>query len=551
MGAGGVLVPPRTYFDRVQAVLRKHDVLMIADEVICGFGRLGRLFGSEVYGIEPDLVTVAKGLTSGYFPLSAVVLSERVWSVLQAGSPEVGAFAHGFTYSGHPVGAAAAMANLDILLGEDMVGNAARTGAYLQACLRERLGGHPLVGRHPRPRPDRRRRAGGGPREPPAVRRRAEGRLSRSRPGAWRTGSSFARCRWATSSRCRRRSASRGSEVDRVVDGLDRAIRAVADELVAAGHVAGRLAPDVRAAGGAVLRDRSRPPARGAARPPARASGLDPAEGQGRAGRAGRGLRPPRGRRGDRVRLPSRSRARDDPLPGPAGPGQGRALLGHDRPRRRVPPERGGRRDPLGAPGGRRPPALLRGRSRDPRRRSSRRSGRSSSWCATRGRGTGSGGPATTGSGRSTGKGRRQADAVAAPLAGYPVTRLVSSPYLRCVQTLEPLSARLSLPVEHAPALAEGESAGSRARPHRGARAGARRPLHARRRHGSPGRRGRAEEEGRHVAPGPGPRRRPARPLLAAARLKGQSGVRPCFDFHAVRQPRGPAPRPGKVKVGV
>ena len=132
MGAGGVLVPPRTYFDRVQAVLRKHDVLMIADEVICGFGRLGRLFGSEVYGIEPDLMTVAKGLTSGYFPLSAVMLSERVWSVLQAGSPEVGAFAHGFTYSGHPVGAAAAMANLDILLGEDLVGNSARTGAYLQ-----------------------------------------------------------------------------------------------------------------------------------------------------------------------------------------------------------------------------------------------------------------------------------------------------------------------------------------------------------------------------------------------------------------------------------
>jgi L-2,4-diaminobutyrate transaminase len=146
MGTGGVLVPPRTYFERVQAVLRKHDVLMIADEVICGFGRLGRLFGSDVYGITPDLMTVAKGLTSGYFPLSAVILSERVWSVLEAGSPEVGAFAHGFTYSGHPVGAAAAMANLDILLGEDLVGNAARTGAYMQAALRERIAIHPLVG---------------------------------------------------------------------------------------------------------------------------------------------------------------------------------------------------------------------------------------------------------------------------------------------------------------------------------------------------------------------------------------------------------------------
>ena len=146
MGTGGVLVPPRTYFDRVQAVLRKHDILMIADEVICGFGRLGQPFGSHVYRIEPDLMTVAKGLTSGYFPLSGVIVSERVWSVLQAGSPEVGAFAHGFTYSGHPVGAAAALANLDILVGEDLIGNAARTGAYMQTALRDRIGSLPLVG---------------------------------------------------------------------------------------------------------------------------------------------------------------------------------------------------------------------------------------------------------------------------------------------------------------------------------------------------------------------------------------------------------------------
>ena len=119
MGASGVLVPPQTYFERVQAVLRRRDVLMIADEVICGFGRLGRLFGSEVYGIEPDLVTVAKGLTSGYFPLSAVILPERVWEVLRAGSPEVGAFAHGFTSSGHPVGAAAAMTDMLVLYVHD------------------------------------------------------------------------------------------------------------------------------------------------------------------------------------------------------------------------------------------------------------------------------------------------------------------------------------------------------------------------------------------------------------------------------------------------
>ncbi len=146
MGAGGVLMPPRTYFEKVQQVLRRHDVLMIADEVICGFGRLGRLFGSEVYGIEPDLVTAAKGLTSGYFPLSACFVSEPIWTVLRDASPQTGAFAHGFTYSGHPVGAAAAMANLDILLGEDLVGNAARVGEYFQRRLRETFGGHPLVG---------------------------------------------------------------------------------------------------------------------------------------------------------------------------------------------------------------------------------------------------------------------------------------------------------------------------------------------------------------------------------------------------------------------
>jgi L-2,4-diaminobutyrate transaminase len=146
MGAGGVLVPPRTYFDRVQAVLRKHDVLMIADEVICGFGRLGRMWGSEVFEIEPDLMTCAKGLTSGYFPLSGVFIAERVWDVLRDASPQMGAFAHGFTYSGHPVGAAAALANLDILQGEDLVGNAARVGAHFQARLREAVGNHPLVG---------------------------------------------------------------------------------------------------------------------------------------------------------------------------------------------------------------------------------------------------------------------------------------------------------------------------------------------------------------------------------------------------------------------
>jgi len=146
MGAGGVLVPPRGYFEQVQQVLRKHDVLMIADEVICGFGRLGRMWGSEVYGIEPDLVTAAKGLTSAYFPLSACFVPDSIWAVLRDASPQTGSFAHGFTYSGHPIGAAAAMANLDVLLGEDLVGNAARVGTYFQQRLREAFAGHPLVG---------------------------------------------------------------------------------------------------------------------------------------------------------------------------------------------------------------------------------------------------------------------------------------------------------------------------------------------------------------------------------------------------------------------
>ena len=234
MGAGGVLVPPRTYFDRVQAVLKKYDVLMIADEVICGFGRLGRLFGSEVFGIEPDLVTVAKGLTSGYFPLSAVLLSERVWSVLQAGSPEVGAFAHGFTYSGHPVGAAAAMANLDVLLGEDMVGNADRTGAYLQSSLRDRFKASPLVGevrglgliagielvadRASRRSFDATLKVG----QQVAARCLEDGLIVRALPVGHVVALSPPLC-------------ITRDQVDHVVEGLDRAIRATGDELVRQG----------------------------------------------------------------------------------------------------------------------------------------------------------------------------------------------------------------------------------------------------------------------------------------------------------------------------
>jgi L-2,4-diaminobutyrate transaminase len=146
MAAGGVIPPPEGYWQAVQPVLRHHDVLLIADEVVCGFGRLGTPFGSHRYDIEPDLMTVAKGITSGYFPVSAAVISERVWDVLASASAERGPFAHGHTTSLHPVGATAALANIDIIEREGLVDRAARLGTSFQRRLREAVGDHPLVG---------------------------------------------------------------------------------------------------------------------------------------------------------------------------------------------------------------------------------------------------------------------------------------------------------------------------------------------------------------------------------------------------------------------
>ncbi|MGD8602535.1 MAG: aminotransferase class III-fold pyridoxal phosphate-dependent enzyme, partial [Gemmatimonadota bacterium] len=145
-GAAGVIPPPEGYFEAIVPVLRKYDVLFIVDEVICGFGRLGRWWGSDLYGLEPDLVSTAKGLTSGYVPMSACLISEEIWEVLRDGSAQYGPFAHGYTYSGHPVAAAAALANLDIIEGEGLVENAASVGAHLQKRLREEFADHPLVG---------------------------------------------------------------------------------------------------------------------------------------------------------------------------------------------------------------------------------------------------------------------------------------------------------------------------------------------------------------------------------------------------------------------
>ncbi len=146
MGTGGVLVPPEGYFQAIQEVLRRHDVLLILDEVICGFGRLGAWFGADHFGIVPDLITTAKGLTSSYLPMSAVILGEKVWSVIDAPSAEIGVFNHGFTTSSHPLCAAVALANLDIIERENLVDRASRLGLSLLDTIRRACGDHPLVG---------------------------------------------------------------------------------------------------------------------------------------------------------------------------------------------------------------------------------------------------------------------------------------------------------------------------------------------------------------------------------------------------------------------
>lgn len=146
LGTGGIIPPPEGYWPAIQAVLKKYDVLLIADEVITGFGRVGAPFGSELYGIVPDMVTIAKGLTSAYVPLSGALVSERIYRVMEDAADRVGPFAHGFTYSGHPLGAAAANAVLDILERERLADNAREVGRYLLERLRATFAAHPLVG---------------------------------------------------------------------------------------------------------------------------------------------------------------------------------------------------------------------------------------------------------------------------------------------------------------------------------------------------------------------------------------------------------------------
>ncbi len=146
LGTGGIVPPPKGYWQAIQAVLKKHDILLIADEVVSGFGRLGSMFGSEHYDLEPDFITIAKGLTSAYAPLSGSIVSERIWKVLEDGTDEFGPIGHGWTYSAHPIGAAAGVANLELIGRLGLVENAARVGAYLKEALTSELGSHPNVG---------------------------------------------------------------------------------------------------------------------------------------------------------------------------------------------------------------------------------------------------------------------------------------------------------------------------------------------------------------------------------------------------------------------
>jgi 4-aminobutyrate---pyruvate transaminase len=145
MGAGGAIIPPQTYFEKVQAVLRKHDVLFIADEVICGFGRTGTWWGSETFKLQPDMLTCAKALSAAYQPISAVLINEKLHQAMLVQSDKLGSFAHGYTHSGHPVATAVALEVLKIYDEMDVNGRARRVGGRMLDGLMK-LAGHPLVG---------------------------------------------------------------------------------------------------------------------------------------------------------------------------------------------------------------------------------------------------------------------------------------------------------------------------------------------------------------------------------------------------------------------
>ncbi|WP_279140486.1 aminotransferase [Sphingomonas paucimobilis] len=146
MGAGGLITTPESYWEEITPILKRHDILLVMDEVVSGFGRLGTYWGAQTYGLEPDLITAAKGVTGGYFPMSVCYISPKLWDVFEAQKDVAGLFGHGYTYSAHPVGAAAALATLRAIDEDKVVENAADVGPYLHRRVHEALGDHPMVG---------------------------------------------------------------------------------------------------------------------------------------------------------------------------------------------------------------------------------------------------------------------------------------------------------------------------------------------------------------------------------------------------------------------
>ena len=141
-GAGGVIIPPDSYWPRVQEICNQYDILLVVDEVICGFGRTGEWFGSDTYNIKPDIITMAKGISSGYIPLSGIMVGDRVTETIVN---EGGEFYHGYTYSGHPVACAVAIENIKIIREENLIENSRKTSVYLEERMKE-ISEHPLVG---------------------------------------------------------------------------------------------------------------------------------------------------------------------------------------------------------------------------------------------------------------------------------------------------------------------------------------------------------------------------------------------------------------------
>ena len=146
LGTGGLVPPPQGYWQAIQAVLNKYDILLIADEVVTGFGRLGSMFGSDHYDMQPDLITIAKGLTSAYAPLSGSIVSDKMWKILEQGNDQYGPIGHGWTYSAHPISAAAGVANLKLLDDLNLIQNVKEVGPHFKSALIDAVGEHMNVG---------------------------------------------------------------------------------------------------------------------------------------------------------------------------------------------------------------------------------------------------------------------------------------------------------------------------------------------------------------------------------------------------------------------